>query len=323
MGFLKTTMTLGLISITCFSNVLFAIENLPKKATTKKYKPREELMVIQTVSVDRHNFVVNKGIKDGVIRGQEIIFANENVSILCKSIEVMRNYSLWTPVGTHVNIPFQKDEIVSYNSYAYGNVAIDIMGDVNDINGKIIDYNEVFKKFRTSNNYTAKFSINRGLTQSSSDVSTGNNSNRTGYGFILEYNYRFMPEFEMNFGGRVDNEVYRLTSPELDIPTTRIMATIGATYHLLQFTSNQNNFYLALVAGIGQSKTTIDGVISSGRATLLPEARLGFIMPLSSQSAAMVLESSVESITAKEKVANETEQVTSMANVKFTIGLIF
>lgn len=278
-------------------------------------------MVVQTVSRDRASFVISKGIKDGVLRGQEIIFANDSVSILCKAREVNRNYSLWVPVDPNVNIPFNKEDFVSYNSHAYGNVALDIVGDMNNLTPSM-NYNEVYKKFRTSNNISVKASLNRGLSQSSSDVSADDNSSRTGYAFAGEYNYRFMPEFEMSGGFRIDNEVYRLSDPALDIPTSRVMATIAATYHLTSFATDQNNFYLSVAAGIGKSTTTVDEIESTGSVTLLPEARVGYIMPFS-KSVAMIFEGSIESLSATEKFPDETEQVTNILNVKFTVGLRF
>jgi hypothetical protein len=278
-------------------------------------------MVVQTVSKDRHSFVVEKGVKDGVMKGQEIIYANENVSILCKAIEVNRNYSLWVPVDRNVNIPFNKEEFVSYNSHAYGNVALDIVGDVNNLTPEI-NYSEVFKKFRTSDNFSLKASFDQGLSQSSSDVSADKNSKRSGYTFALEYNFRFLPEFEVSAGGRIDNEIYRLTSPALDIPTTRVMGTIAATYHFVNFSKNKNNFYLTLAAGLGKSTTTVNNDKSSGTVTLLPEARFGYLMPFS-KSVAMIFEGSVESLSASETFPDGTSQVTNILNAKLTIGLRF
>jgi hypothetical protein len=282
---------------------------------------REELLVVQTVSKDRRSFVMAKGLKDGITRGEEMIYANDFVSILCKAREVNRNYSLWVPIDPNITIPFNKDEIISYNSHAFGNVALDIVGDVSNIT-PTINYDEVYKKFRTSNNFSAKASLNRGLSQSSSDVSSDNNSTRTGYSFSAEFNYRFMPTFEMSFGGRLDREVYRLNSVGLDIPTNRHMATVAATYHLLDFTKNQNNFYLSVAAGIGKSTTTVSGDNSSGLVTLLPEVRIGYLMPFS-KSAALLFEGSIESLSAREKFASTVEQVTNIINVKLTFGLRF
>lgn len=283
-------------------------------------KPREELMVVQTVSRDRRSFIVAKGVKDGVTKGQEIIYANESVSILCKAQEVNRNFSLWVPVDKNVNIPFNKDEFVSYNSHAYGNVALDIVGDAANLTPHV-NYDIEFKKFRTSNNFSLKGSYEKGLSQSSSDVSADQNSSRTGYTYSLEYNFRFLPEFEMSFGGRIDNEVYRVTGAGLDVPTNRTMAVAAATYHFMSFSNDKNNFYLSLAAGIGTSKTTVDEVESSGMAVLLPEVRFGYLMPFS-RSVAMIFEGSVDSISSKETLEG-TEQVTNIINVKFSLGLRF
>ncbi|MBC7537534.1 MAG: hypothetical protein H7281_01835 [Bacteriovorax sp.] len=291
------------------------------KVSAAAEKPREELMVVQTVSSDRRSFVMAKGVKDGVMRGQEIIYANENVSILCKAVEVNRNYSLWTPVDKNVNVPFNKEEFISYNSHAYGNVALDIVGDIYNLTPEV-NYDILFKKFRTSDNFSLKASFDQGLSQSSSDVSADKNSKRSGYTFALEYNFRFLPEFEINTGGRIDNEVYRLSNPNLDIPTSRVMATVAATYHFVAFSKDKNNFYLTLAAGIGKSTTTISDEKSTGVVTLLPEARFGYLMPFSN-SVAMIFEGSVESLSAHESFQNGTTQVTNILNAKITIGLRF
>lgn len=281
---------------------------------------KEELTVIQTVSKNRKSFVVAKGIKDGIIKGQEIIFANDNVSIVCKATEVNRAFSLWVPVDSNITVPFNKEDIVSSNSTVYGNVALEIASDQTLIEG--IKFNEDYKKFRVQNNFSLKASYNKGLSQSSSSVSDENNASRTGNNFSLEYNQRFLPEFEISFGGRIDNEVYRNEAPVLDIPTQRIMGTIAATYHFVNFSNNQNNLYLTVAAGIGQSETTVDDQVSSGIVKLLPEARLGYLMPVS-KSVALILEGSVESLSSTESFDDGSEQTTSLVNMRATIGLRF
>ncbi|QDK41563.1 hypothetical protein DOM21_08875 [Bacteriovorax stolpii] len=301
------------------STLLFLFGILTFSPVNNSYA-KEELTVIQTVSKDRRSFVVAKGIKDGVMKGQEIIFANDNVSVVCKAAEVNRDFSLWVPVDHTVTIPFNKEDIVSSNSTVYGNVALEIAADPSltpDIN-----YNEVYKKFRAQNNWAIKASYNKGLTQSSSSVADEKNSSRSGYNVTLEYNYRFLPEFEMSFGARMDNEVYRIENPELDIPTRRIMGTVAATYHFVTFSDNKNNFYLTVAAGLGKSETTVDDDKSSGRVTLLPEARLGYMMPFS-KSMAMVFEGSVESLSSTETFSDGTEQTTNILNFRATIGLRF
>ncbi len=281
---------------------------------------KEELTVIQTVSKDRRNFVVGKGIKDGVLRGQEIIFANDNVSIVCRAVEVNRNFSLWVPVDSNITVPFNKEEIISSNSTVYGNVALEIVGDP-ELTPKE-DFNITYKKFRIQNNFSAKIGYNKGLAQSSSSVSDDQNSSRSGYNLVAEYNYRFMPEFEMNVGIRLDNEVYRIEKLLLDVPTKRTIVTIAATYHFVNFSDNQRNFYIGLAAGIGKSTTNVSGDESSGSVALLPEARLGYLMPFS-KTMALIFETSIESINSKEEFEDGTDQSTNILNLKGTIGLRF
>ena len=306
-----------LIIFVFLNNNTFASETFNKT----KIKPHEELLVVQTVSTDRRSFVVSKGVKDGVFRGQEVVYANENVSILCKALEVSRDYSLWAPIDQFINIPFKKEEIISYNTHSYGSVGLDIVGDINNIIPEVSIENE-YTKFRISNNFALKASFDRGLFQSSSDVSADKNSTRAGYSLALEYNYRFMPEFEMSFGARIDNEVYSITEPRLDIPTTRKIATIGVTYHVMSLSNNKNNFYLTLAAGLGTSQTTVSEVTSTGYVTLLPEVRLGYIMPFS-KTFAMVFEGSVESLNSHETFPDQTVQLTNILNTKFSVGLRF
>lgn len=290
--------------------------SLPIKSLVAK----EELLVIQTVSKNRKSFVINKGIKDGLLKGQEIIFANDNVSLICKALEVNRDFSLWVPLDSTITIPFKKEDIVSSNSTVYGNVALEIVGDSSLTPN--VDYNEVYKKFRAKNNYSLKASFNRGLSQSSSSVDQEKNSSRSGYNFSFDYNYRFMPEFEMSAGARIDSEVDRIKNPELDIPTKRVLAVLSATYHFINFTNDRNNFYLSIAAGLGQSKTTVNEEKSSGAITLLPEARVGYLMPFS-KSLALLFESSVESLSSTESFSDGTKQTTNILNMKFTMGIRF
>lgn len=288
--------------------------------TLQEARAREELTVIQTVSKNRRSFVVGKGLKDGLIKGQEIIFANENVSIVCKASLVSRDFSLWVPIDQTITVPFNKEDIVSANSTVYGNVALEIVGseELTPPPEKDQDY----KDFIKSNNFAIKAGYNRGLSQSSSDVSKDKELARTGYSFSLDYNYRFMPEFEMSAGIRIDNEVFRISEPELDIPTTRQMAIFSATYHFMNLSKNRNNFYLTIAAGLGKSTTTVSEEKATGSVTLLPEARLGYLMPLS-KSKAILVEGSIESLSTNEEFSDGIKQTNNSRNFKFSVGLRF
>jgi hypothetical protein len=271
--------------------------------------------------VDQKSFVIAKGIKDGISKGQELIFANENVSMVCKAMEVNRNFSYWYPVNESMTVPFLREEIVAINSHIFGSVGLDLVADQLELL-KTMEREKQIAKFRLSDHYTARGSLGSGITQSASSVSTDQNSKRFAFDLSIERSFRIQPEYEVGLGFRYDNDVYRITDPTLDIPTKRYMALGILTYHFVNWTKDKNNAYVSLVGGLGFSSTTINETVSSGMATILPQVRLGYIMPFSNQSA-MIFEGSVESISATESFSDGTKQTSSYWNLKATVGIAF
>ncbi len=280
---------------------------------------KEELQVVQAVSSTRRSFVLTKGINDGVTIGQEVIVSNDNVNIVCKAKEVNRNYSLWEPVDNRVTIPFKRDDIVSFNPHSFGNIALNIDGiELPD------SYKKEFNYFRDSNNWSIGYGYALGLYQTSSEVSRENSTRRKGSEFQAEYHWRFLPEFEMAGGLRYDIEVSRIEAGgNVDIESTRLMLTTSITYHLLNFSTGNNSWYLTLTGGIGNATTTINEEISKGNAFLIPELRLGYLVPFT-KSKALRVEASVENITSSESFQNGgEEQNNSIVNSKISVGLRF
>lgn len=282
---------------------------------------KEELLVIQSASTDKRSFVIQKGLKDGIARGQEVIFAGDNVSVVCKAIEVNRDFSYWRPVDKEINIPFKREQIVSMNTHTFGNISVDFGEGAKRLTPEI-DINVIYGKLRSENNITLRYSYGFALSQSSSSVSTTQNSRRIGEDFLFEYGNRLSPSFELAFGLRLDYDIYRLENPELDIPTERQLLTASIIYHAIDFSENKNNFYAGVTLGIGKSKTTISDTSSTGTATLLPQVRLGFLLPLST-SMAMITELSAESVGTQEEFSDGSKQETTQINSKLSVGLRF
>ena len=281
----------------------------------------EELVVVQTVSTDQKSFVIAKGLKDGISKGQELIFANDNISLVCKAIEVNHNYSYWYPINENVTVPFLREEIVSTNSHFYGSIGLGLVADENKLI-ETFESKKEFDRFRTSNHFSLRGSMGAGLAQSTSSVSTDQNPKGYAYDVSLEYDVRLQPEFEIGFGMRRDSDIYRLSTTALDIPTTRLMAVAVATYHFVNWSNSKNNLYISLLGGFGTSKTVVSETTNSGTAAIIPQVRLGYIMPFSKQSA-MLFEVSVESTSAKETLPDSTVQKSSYTNAKATIGITF
>lgn len=282
---------------------------------------KEELVVVQIVSKDRKSFVLQKGIRDGYAKGQEVIFSNENASIVCKAIEVNRDYSLWIPIDRNLNIPFNKQDIISYNTHTFGNIGVNVAGEI----VKLIPddkYNKEYSYLRNENNWMFRYSYGMALSQSASSVASESYSKKQGQDFSLEYAWRYSPNLEFDFGGRYDYETYRLSSPELDIPTKRTLITFGSTYHFLSLFSSKNNLYATVTIGFGKSNTTVNNFDNSGSAFILPQVRLGYLVPIS-KDMALIAEISVESVSAKEKAEDGTTQNSSQVNSKASIGIRF
>jgi hypothetical protein len=286
---------------------------------------REELLVIQTVSNDLKSFVIGKGIKDGISEGQELIFANENVSLVCKAIAVNRDFSYWKPLNQNMNVPFLREEIVSANSHIYGSIALDLTSAQNKLLEKLEvkpENKNEFEDYLKNNHYALRGSIGAGFNQNSSSVTADQNPRSYVFDLSFEYDVRTKPELEIGFGLRYDNDVYRLTNPTLDIPTTRILGIVAATYHFINWSPNKNNIYVSILAGLGTSSTVVNQAKNTGYATVLPQVRLGYLVPFTNSSA-LLFEGSVESISAKETLPNGTIQTSSSANAKGTIGFTF
>jgi len=88
--------------------------------------------------------------------------------------------------------------------------------------------------FVTMTTTVLRGSLGAGLTQNTSSVAADQAPKRFAYEVSLEYNFRFRSEYELGVGLRFDRDIYRLSNPTLDIPTTRILAIASATYHFFR-----------------------------------------------------------------------------------------
>ncbi len=276
----------------------------------------DELAIIQTVSNSKKTFVIQKGLKEGVSKGQEIVFSTESVSINCKAVEVNREYSLWRPLNQEVLIPFKKNDIVNLNSHLGGSVGIDVISSA-DAKLPPPSPEEILRRMRNLNSIALRFSYGGALAQNTSSISPEKNSKKVGWDVGADYNFRFHPTLEGLFGFRFDSEIYRTSSPELDIPTNRSFLVAGFTYHLTEFSDNANNYYISLIGGIGRSSTTVSEEVASGMALMLPQVRLGYLMAVGSASS-LAIEGSVESISTKETFTDQSEQNSDVINIKIS-----
>tara|TARA_R110000868_G_scaffold61524_4_gene186993 strand:+ start:9248 stop:10156 length:909 start_codon:yes stop_codon:yes gene_type:complete len=283
---------------------------------------KEELLIIQSVSNTKRTFVIRKGKAEGVLVHQESLFTNEKFSLSARAIEVTRDYSLWQISDTRATVPFQKGETVNYTNT--------IENLYTEIPLLRYDPKELAKEARERNRisqlrpekWLLRGNLSFTLSESITETQASLESSRSGISFEAQRLWSFHPKMTAGFGIRYDQENTSLTEPNIDIPTTRILGIADFIYHFDQIGESRNHLYLGLGIGIGTSVTQVDEATSSGLATLLPSARLGYAMALSN-GMSMVVETIAESISSSETFEDGQQQNTNLVNAKIAVGIKF
>lgn len=293
---------------------------------------REELAVIQTVSKDKKSFILQRGLRDGLMIGNEMIFGNDNVSIVCRIVEISKDYSLWKPIDSLVSIPFSKLDIVAINSHTYGNISVDVANNKVELMTKeMASPNSALEKYKeldrlqneiTAHHFSIFYSFGSSFMQSSSSLSSNQTSKKQIENYTFEYGHQFTNDFELTTGIKVDRSLYRISSPSLDIPTTRYLLTGGLLVRPSRFNTGRNIFYMGFNVGIGTSSTTVNNTSSKGTAYLLPGIRSGMVMPFSATSA-LLFEVSIDSMSSREKFPAGDYQDNNDVSGKISLGLKF
>lgn len=297
-------------------NIQLLLYSWPLLFLAQNVWAKEELVIIQAVSQERKTFVVNRGMGNGHYVGQESIFSNNNVSVVARAIETTHNYTLWEVKDKRAVIPFDRGDVINYNSHSYESVAFDFKQIGFDYEPKTIS------EFRKKNSWIVKSAFSRGMYESTTSIDKSQTPTRQGIQLETGFNYRFRPEFEVSLTGRYDYEISRIENPDLDIQTKRMAGILYGTYHFENLGQTQSNIYLSLGAGIGYGSTTISEETSNGLSYVIPTVILGYHMPIA-KTKALVVETCVENLSSKEEFDDGTRQDTNVVNAKISLGLRF
>ncbi len=286
----------------------------------------DELVIVQTVSGTKETFVIRKGAEDGITPGQESLFTNNAISILAKAIEVTKNFSAWKPVMKNAVIPFKKDHYVIYSPSKEK-----IWQNIAEIHSQISVHQELKENLGEPPEFHCV--IKGGLAQSFNTrttlVSSESEIDRSGQSIEISFGKRVIPEFEMNFGFRLDAEKEKVTTKNSTLPITstsnRYMLTTDFTYHLgnnTRYNNPDSSFYVSLGAAYGQNRASILEHKTKGRAYVFPQAKIGMLRPLN-QDRSLVFELIGEGINVVDNFANNTSQETTMFVGRATFGVRF
>lgn len=282
---------------------------------------KEELVIIQTISTSKKSFVIRKGKSEGVLVNQESLFTSEKFSLAARVVDVTREYSVWQLSDSRAVVPFQKGETVNYTNT--------IENLYTEIPMLRYDPKELAAQARERarsdslrpEKWLVRGNLSYTLSESITDTAGDLESSRSGINVEAHRLWNFHPKMTVSFGLRYDRENSSISSPNLDIPTTRVLGVGDFVYHFDPLDEAGSHLYMGVGVGIGRSVTQVDDSTSTGLATLLPAARLGYQTQFNRWS--MIVESVVESINATESFIDGPEQKTNMVNAKVAIGVMF
>lgn len=273
----------------------------------------EDLVIIKAVSKTGRSFAIAKGSVEGIGIGQTSLFSSAEASFKAKAISVDKNYSLWQVTDEKASVPFDKNEFVHFSN-SLENIWTQLP------RAAFIPKSQL--GFKAHNIWIARASYTYAIAESISDTNSDQYDVRSGLQFEALFGRRFDIDWEIAGGFRYDRETSTLQNPNLQIPTTRMMAVLEGTYHFYRIPASENSLYLSVGMAYGVSNTTIDDITITGTALVIPVLKLGLIYQNESRYT-WVFEGSFESVSSEESFTDQTNVTTNVTNTKFGVGLRF
>lgn len=299
----------------------FIIFCLAVTALIDAIEAREELVVIQAVSSTKKTLVLNRGFADGIGLYTESLFSTQDVSLAARAIEVAHNYSLWELNDKKAIFPFEKEQLVTFNR-DQTSIWNEIPEVKNQLASTKFTQDTYVKPEAPRHHFGPRISLSNTFYESVSETDSERKPKRSGLTVEGFYFLRYSPRIELGFGLRLDQEDAVITDPDLTIPSQRIFGLSELTYHFEPMRRSQNNFFVSLGAGIGQSQTEVDEAVSTGMAVLLPYTRVGYLMRRGKRTA-FIVEATAEAISTNESFIDTEEQTTNLVNVRLGLSLRF
>ena len=270
-----------------------------------------ELVVIQGISETKKSFITRNGKRQGVIIGMTGTFTSENISILAKAINVTGQYAQWEIINKEAIIPFEKGSMVTWYPAAEYLWALSPESE----RRKYIKSQMIV----TRSSFIFKGAITRGLSESVSDVQASNPT-RGGYMGEIYYEKPLTPTISFDVGLRYEQEVINYTGVSLTTKRNLAIADIIYYFDGLKELLGGGKIYIAAGVGYGLSNTETVGLSQSGPVGLLPAAKIGLSLPVSSDWD-FLLDSAFESLQTREEQQGGRVQTTTQTNLRMGIGL--
>jgi hypothetical protein len=269
-----------------------------------------ELVVIQGVSKSNQTFITRQGKENSILLGKKATFTAENVTIIAKAVNVTREFTQWQVENPIVDVPFEKDQIVTYYD------ATEYLWTLTPEEQK----KKYIKRFNqeTRNSIELHAAFSRGLNQSVSGVDA-QEVERGGMLYEVYFEKELSHHIALDIGFRYEKEI--VNTPEASLHNTRALLLGDIRYY---FDASpkiyEGRVFVGLGFGHGQSSTEYIGATSSGTINLIPAAKFGLALPFSDKYE-MLVSSAFEYLAATEKLESGEEVVTNSSNLKLALGL--
>lgn len=279
----------------------------------------DELIIVQSISSTRKSFVIQKGMKEGISKGQISLFGTSRISFSAISTEVNRNYSVWTPQDPQATIPFTKGEIITYTN------SIDEIWNTIPylkINQFHKNFNEKYKLSANKGLITLQGSFGKALYETTSGVDSSDKSTRSGQDYSIGYGRIWLQKYEALLAIRFDQDTSTTDEITLSIPTQRTMILAKFLYHLSPAPGSPVHFFGGIYAGFGESSTTIDESTRTGNTYLFPGIEVG-IQNQFTEDKAIFLALSGEGLFSNESFEDGEKKEGTIYYTKLSLGLKF
>ncbi len=269
-----------------------------------------ELMVVQAVSASKKSFVTRNGLRQGVVPDVKATFTANDVSVIARARTVTSGFTQWEIVNQEAVVPFKHGDLVTYHP------AQEYLWALNPEESRRKAIIRARPPVRRS--WLVKAGGTRGLNETVSEVAPQDTS-RGGVALDALYEREFNRNFAWDAGVRYERETVNVTGGSL--VTQRLMAVGDFLYYFDPMEEfHAARVFFAAGMGIGQSSTTIESVVQSGNALLLPSAKVGMSLPFN-QAWEMLVETAFETLKTDEKLESGGRQTVNQSNLRVGLGL--
>lgn len=294
--------------------------------TTYAYK----MVTILGVSNTEKTLYVRLGFVDGIDEKMDATFTSDNLSIIARSLKVTKEYSIWKIIEPGGKIPFEKNQIVTFN-FATEKIW---MFDPNNFDSyrqkqlaEMEKMREEKKLMRSRANSPALISLryysSDGINQTTSVLTSSNTQSRQIKSFEAIFGYTYPNFIQLNLGIRYEEGA--TTATNAVIISKRGFVTTGINYYYYPIESNHYFYhYVGTTLGYGQTRTVIGPEELKGEAYLFPTIQTGFeyFTPI---GLGIGVEAALESIHTQEWFSDNDRQDNSETNLRLgaTLNFIF